>query len=213
MMRLVATGTAVTALLFSGVVHGLWTGRWAGAEDLDAALAQLQTVPLTVGDWRGQDVKQTKARGAEAIVSLSRRYVHRGTGQAVTVLLACGRPGPVSIHTPDVCYAASGFEVEPPTRREVSAGDGQAADFLTARLSKTKATEQTFLRIYWSWHADGGWQVPDNPRLAFSSQRRLYKLYVIREMARANEPLEGDPCAAFLSVLLPELKRGLFNPS
>jgi hypothetical protein len=212
MVRLFATGAAVTALLFSGVVHGLWTGRWDSVEDLQAALTQLQGLPLAIGEWRGEDLKQSAPRG-EAIVVLARRYLHRGTGQAVTILLACGRPGPVSIHTPDVCYAASGYEVESPTRREVPAGDGLTAEFFTARLTRTRATEQTFLRIYWSWHAAGAWQVADNPRLAFSSQQRLYKLYVLREMARPNESLEGDPCAAFLSVLLPELKRGLFNPS
>jgi hypothetical protein len=208
MMRLVLTGSAVAALLFSGVVHGLWTDRWAPAEDLEAELARLRAVPLAVGAWQGQDLKEQKKPDGEGVVSLSRRYVHRGTGQAVTVLLACGRPGPVSIHTPDVCYAASGYEVEPPQRY---AAPGGSAEFFASRLSKKKAAEQTWLRILWSWNAGGAWQVADNPRLAFAKGGRLYKLYLIREMARPSEALDSDPCVTFLPALLPALQKELID--
>ena len=43
------------------------------------------------------------------------------TGKVVTLFLACGRAGPVCTHTPDVCYAGSGYEVEKPKRFQFAA--------------------------------------------------------------------------------------------
>jgi hypothetical protein len=211
MMRLVATTSAVAVLFLSGLVHGLWTDRWAAAEDLDGDLAELRSLPLTIGDWQGEDLQPKKQGGSEGLVSLARRYVNRGTGEVVSILLACGRPGPISIHTPDVCYAASGYEVEKPARFTVkAAGQAPAAVFFTSRLVKTRAAEQTRLRIFWAWAAGGAWQVADNPRLEFASQRRLYKLYLLHELSRGGDSPERDACAALLPVLLPELQRTLF---
>jgi len=212
MTRLVATTSAVLALLFSGVVHGLWTDRWTAAEDQDSILARLQAVPLAVGPWQGEELKTRKTGGSEGLVSITRRYVQRSTGQGVTILLACGRPGPVSIHTPDVCYAASGYEVETAAQFEFpEKGGQQAAQFLTARLRKKKTTEETWLRIFWSWGAGGTWQVTDNPRVTFAGQPQLYKLYVLRDMARPSEPLATDACVAFLSQFVPVLHSELFE--
>jgi hypothetical protein len=211
MTRLLATTAAVLALMFSGVVHGLWTDRWADPEDQNEALARLQAVPMIIGEWQGEELK-TGQDGEEGLVSVSRRYVRRGTDQAVTVFLACGRPGPVSVHTPDVCYAASGYVVEAPARFEVTTKPGQVpTQFFTSRLSKKKATEETWLRIFWSWGSAGAWQVTDNPRLAFAGQRQLYKLYVLHEMNRPEETPAGDVSIAFLSQLLPELEKNLFE--
>jgi hypothetical protein len=209
MMRLCLTGWAVAALLLCGLVHGLRTDRWASAEDLDAELARLRAVPLDLGDWRGEDLTARRQPGGEGVVSLSRRYVHRPTGRSVTVLLASGRPGPVSIHTPDVCYAASGYKGEKPTRYEAPGGGA----FFTARFGKKKEAEQTWLRVFWSWNAGDGWQVSDNPRMTFAFRGRLYKLYLIRELARPDEPPDRDPCTVLLPALLPQLQRELFERS
>ena len=45
-----------------------------------------------------------EAAAAELEGWLARRYLHRRTGVVVHVLLLCGRPGPLSVHTPEVCY-------------------------------------------------------------------------------------------------------------
>jgi hypothetical protein len=41
----------------------------------------------------------------------------------------------------------------------------------------------------------------------------LYKLYLLREMTRADAGTADDPCREFLSELLPELRRTLFPPA
>src|SRR5262249_26693898 len=123
-----------------------------------------------------------------------------------------GRPGPVSIHTPDVCYGASGYTVgansQFTTPADVAAPPAQ---FKTALMSQTKVAGQTQLRIFWSWSANGTWQVPDDARSAFARHPVLYKLYLVRELMNANEPVEEDPCVELMRQLLPELKRSVFN--
>src|SRR4051812_21450508 len=102
MKRYLPVIAAVVVLLFSGLVHGIWTERWTGREDLKAAAARLHQLPRKLGDWEGEDL-QTASRSANGLTgALSRRYVHRPTGRTVTIFVGCDRPGPVSIHTPDV---------------------------------------------------------------------------------------------------------------
>ena len=54
-------------------------------------------------------------------------------------------------------------------------------------------------------------QVADNPRWAFAGEKVLYKLYLIRELAEPNEPLETDACVEFMCELLPALKNAVLN--
>ena len=43
----------------------------------------------------------------------------------VGVLLLCGRPGPVSVHTPDLCFPGAGFqEAGEPTRCPIPGSPG-----------------------------------------------------------------------------------------
>jgi hypothetical protein len=200
-------------LLSAGVVHGLWTNRWAEQGDLERATARLPGVPLTFGGWRGQDLELPKDARSALAGSIARRYVHPSTGKTVTLYIGCGRPGPTSVHTPDVCYAGTGFRSEAPQRYLLPAAAGQAGgEFWTAHFQKTQAAAQSHLRIFWAWRGEGAdrWQVSDNPRVTFARYSVLFKLYVLREMASPTEPLADDPCLDFLKALLPELDRQLF---
>ena len=129
------------------------------------------------------------------------------TGNAVTVYLACGRGGPASIHTPDVCYAASGYKVGREVRHALEPG----ADFLTADLRKPSAPEQPALRIFWSWNCRGPWQIADSPRFAFARRPLLYKLYLIGELGSAK--IDEDSCMELARHLLPELRANVLSLS
>ena len=213
MFRIVLTISAGLVLVASGVVHGIRTDRWTkNPAEVAEAAGRLATVPLTVGAWDGSDwdMKDDSARLGLAGV-LARRYTNRETGKVISIYLACGRPGPVSIHTPDVCYPADGYhEVEPPRRISLAADDRSAAEFWTARYKRQRPDAQSDLRIFWAWHTSAGWQVADNPRTAFFRESVLHKLYVIRELASAKEPAEQDVCAEFVRELLPVLQEQLF---
>jgi hypothetical protein len=120
----------------------------------------------------------------------------------------------VSIHTPDVCYTASGFkEVEKQeyTLPVKSAAAGSA--FYTARYHREKAGDRSQMRIFWSWSSGEKWEVAANPRLAFVNRPILYKLYVLRDTGAGPQPLQGDPCLEFMEQLLPALQREVLPKS
>jgi hypothetical protein len=207
--------TALTVVLATGLVHGLWTQRWSNGGDLGAARARLEHVPLTLGDWHGTALELDAATLARAEVAgyFWRRYLHQGDGRTVTALVLCGRFGPLSVHTPEVCYGAIGFQpMEPPQRVAVPLGPSdKPAEVWTARFEKQGPVPE-YLRVFWGWSAGDGWQAPDNPRFTFRAAPVLYKLYVVREMARPDEPLDGDGGVALLRRLVPVLDAAFAGP-
>jgi hypothetical protein len=200
---------AVSALLVvaTGAVHGYWTGRWdaAGIGAVDAAA--LEQIPMQLGEWQGQPL-ELNAREAESYSAvLYRRYIHQRTGQTVFVVLVAGRPGPVSIHSPDYCYPASGYDPAAWVPYHLTAdATSTPAEFKTAVLTKTQAAGQSHVRVLWSWYAAGRWSVPDNPRLAFAGQPCLYKLHVVREAGAEDSP-DGDPSVELLREILAAFQR------
>src|SRR5438105_7726947 len=100
MSRVCPLLTVFAVVASSGALHGVRTNRWAPSGALERATARLADLPMTVGDWDGQadELDARQAALAEVSGSVLRRYVNRRTGAVVSVLLVCGRPGPVSLH-------------------------------------------------------------------------------------------------------------------
>ncbi|MCI0638809.1 MAG: EpsI family protein [Gemmataceae bacterium] len=208
MRQILLTMVGLALLVSTGVVHGLWTDRWEDRQDLTQAGDALKRLPLSIGDWDGEDMEVEQDSRLALAGSLTRRYRNRNTGQSLTIYIGCGRPGPVAVHTPDVCYAGAGFEVERPKAHTVSSAKGKSlGDFWTARILRQRADGQSQQRIFWSWHAAGQWRVADNPRLAFAGEKILHKLYVLRDLPNADEPLDADYCVEFLRVLVPAMQK------
>jgi hypothetical protein len=210
-------------LISYGIAEGLWTHRWFASAELEQATARLARVPRVVGDWEGTDQELDARTIAVADLSgyVMRRYVNRRTGAAVSMLLVCGRPGPTAQHTPEVCYVGAGFTAkEAPTHAAISipppltkgglGGVEAPADFWLAHYNKGGPTPEA-LRIYWAWNATGTWQASAKPRFEFAHRAALYKLYVVRQLSKANEPLTDEPATQFLEVFLPIVHRALFG--
>ncbi|MFL5242844.1 MAG: exosortase-associated EpsI family protein [Gemmataceae bacterium] len=211
MFRILCIFTALTTVIGTGLVHGYWTGRWETDSERERAAMPLDDIALNLGDWQGADREPTSRAPEPMLGYLHRAYKNRKTGAVVYVSLVYGRHGPVSIHTPDVCYDASGFRVG---QRSPFTAPGTAAELFTADAVKKRSDNQTVQRIFWSWNAGGRWQVADSPRLAFARYPMLYKLYLVREMNAVGEPLDDDPCVDLLRLLLPEMQRVLgFRPT
>jgi hypothetical protein len=214
MKRTLITASAVAAILVSGIVHGIWTGRWEITDEPGASVARLPNVSMDLGDWQGETLAAESQQLGDASGCLLRRYTNRFTGAAVTMFLVCGRPGPVAIHPPDSCYAAGGYQVLTPSKFKVPVdGDATPSEFRVARMRKKRASEQSQVRIYWSWNEGAGWRVPANPRWTFASARVLFKLYLVRELVDLEESLDDDPCIDLMHRLLPELDKVLFTRS
>jgi hypothetical protein len=208
MKRWFAAIMGSAALVICGIVHGYWTDRWSPPVETAQAAQRLDAIPLEMGDWDGETI-EVKAGEAGAGVAgcIKRRYVHRKTGAAVSLFLVCGRSGPVSIHTPDVCYGASGFTVNNRDRYESRFGDSMWKTDAT----RASATEETRLRLYWGWSNGSSWTAADDPRVHFVRSPVLHKLYVVRELSGLNQSNQSEPCEEFLQTLLPVLRKTLFT--
>jgi len=203
---------AATATLFVGVgVASVFTMP-AGAESAKQAQARLDSVPLEVGAWVGADVPPTEQhtkymKVAEADASLNRLYTHATTKQVVAVSILYGNQGAMCAHDPNTCYAGSGFN---------ASGAAVPKSFPTAdatlKLGRFEKGDPapTGLDVCWGFTADGGWQAPDSPRLAFAGRSMLYKLYAQTGVpVGVHRPDADDPLLEFLTVFLPKLRVAL----
>jgi hypothetical protein len=215
MTRALPQVAALAIMITSGVVHGFWTGRWSTSPEFQARVHALERVPKSFGDWKGEDqpLDDRSIERAGIAGYIMRNYVnsHR---ESITVLLICGRPGPISVHTPEVCYAGAGYE--PTTeRREVliKPDSGQRpGDLFVTDFSKPGPISLEFLRVFYGWNSGQSWKASNSPRVAFGGGPALYKLYIIRPMVQADEPLANDLGVRFAQAFLPELEKSLLSP-
>lgn len=207
---------AVVLIALTGLVHGLWTNRWSENQELLKAKATLAQISLPLGDWQGREQQQIDAARLEqaGIVGHVRRvYAHQEHEQSIGMLLMCGEPGPISVHTPETCYRGAGYEIVGEAQRvKVQLPQGQSAELFTARFHKPRSSGTPPLRIFWTWNAGEGWQAPQLPRFTFRKAKALYKLYAIREMTSVQESIQDDSIIPFLEQALPQLQKELFLP-
>jgi hypothetical protein len=199
-------------LVVSGVVNGLWTNRWTVSAAVESATARLAHVPEKVGDWEAHPLELDPRQLTVAEVSghVGRRYVNRHNGQEVSLILLCGRSGPLSVHQPDVCYTGAGYQLAAGPEKWQAPPDaaGNQYEFWVARFTRP-GSEAAPLRVFWAWSGEGDWRAADKPRLAFGGRAALYKFYAVQRMSRPDEPLDESSGREFLRVLLPELRRCL----
>ncbi len=168
-----------------GVVHGIFTDRWAPSGQLQAALEGVPRVPMQFGSWKGEelpvDLSDLDRMGIKGC--LMRQYRNPDNRETVSLLIVCGRGGPICVHTPDICYVNAGYkQISNEEQRVIESSDGRKAAFIEARFGKPDGVVPTQLEILWAWSRDGiEWQTPENPRLSLARSPALYKLYVVRE--------------------------------
>src|SRR5579871_2808441 len=134
-MRTLILVAGIGLLLGSGYLNSRWSDQRFSPTVLEDATARMDAIPHVLGDWRGEDrpmeARVLKASGAQGM--LRRNYVNEKTGASIDILVVCGRPGPVAVHPPEVCYEGNGNEVGEPSERAIELGQ-QTAQFKTMRV-------------------------------------------------------------------------------
>ncbi|MCA9051174.1 MAG: exosortase-associated EpsI family protein [Planctomycetaceae bacterium] len=208
-MKFIApAAVAAVLLLATGYVHGILSGRWGDPEALARGVEHLKQIPSQLSGWTGTDMEipETQLTIGQIRGYVSRRYEHED-GSQVDVLLLCGRPGPISVHTPDVCFRGAGFQLVQDTEYHLTKGD-RTADLVVGDFKKEGAGGASDgIRVFWGWMDPSGTiSAPQNPRMAFAGQSCLYKVYVIRPLQQVGEQIsEDDQCVRLLNALLPRL--------
>jgi hypothetical protein len=210
MMRFLPWLVAFLLLGAAGVVHDWRTDRWSLSDEPAASAAKLDGLPLTLGAWQGEEEKMDDEQVALAEIAgyKLRTYRHSSSGRVARVMIACGRPGPLSVHTPDICMGGAGFTTSGDQSYEVKFnGNLPAAVMKVGRFTRDAGPAGTVEHhILWAWSADGNWSTPENPRLTFARCPALFKLYVTIESARPGEPLDkNDPRLELIPLLLNNL--------
>jgi Protein of unknown function (DUF3485) len=209
---------ATVLLLFGGAVHGIRAPRSRVGPELAQAVARLDRVATKIGDWVGVSLERDAKSSARVGIrgGLLRRYTNRRNGKVVTLLIVTGLPGPLSVHTPDVCYTSAGYElVGVRMRFGLPASAGQLADeFWKIRMREVGTTAPELLDVHYAWSATGEWRAPvRDPRFEFASYPFLYKLYVLHRHLSSDDYQAEEPGAEFLRDLTPALKESLFRSS
>lgn len=179
----------------------------ADAELLKQASEQVLRFPMVIGDWTGKDIlgedEDAMRRGGGARY-VSRTYQSKGSPETLSVLLMCGKPGPLSVHTPEVCYAGASFSPDPDQRKWKPTEESE----FTWQTFTSRTEGSPNLEIAWAWSLDGRWQCPSVPRLTFGRQPYLYKLYVVRTCFRESSP--SPLMNQLLAEFVPKLRQTVF---
>jgi hypothetical protein len=211
-MRTAPACACVLAVVLSGVAHGLYSDRWQTAPDVRDVQPRLDRLPTTIGTWTAKDdplSDDVLDRGAIRAY-LSRKYRDAASGQTVQVIVVAGRPGPISVHTPDVCFQGAGFEMV--SSPETLAVGTTGARLWTATFAKPNAPVPESMLVSWSWNGGNGWEALDHrsARVRYAFRPVLYKLYLLTEPPLTRTGSAGPGVLeAFASQLLPELNRVL----
>jgi hypothetical protein len=190
------------------------TNRWVDSVELEQAVLALDRIPMIVGDWEGRalTLDPRHVKRAEIGGYVHRMYTNRRDGASVAVLLVCGRPGPVSVHSPEVCYGGAGYALSrsPTTSLVRSAGSPEPAEFWVGKFVKQGSTLPENIHVLCSWKKPNGtWTAPANPRLTFAGSSVLYKIYVVRTATSDSNSAPDDPSVELIERLLPVLDNAL----
>lgn len=208
-MQKFAMAAAVVLVMVSAVVAGVLTNRWGLSMSTGEAAARLAEVPVELEGWEVKELELDDAvvRQGEIAGYLHRRYVHRRTGAILTALVLCGRPGPISVHAPTVCYTNSGWH-QKGTSKYARPGEPFAFDVL--EMTKPSIAGASQLRLYLAMGSRGNWHVPPRPRVAYAGQASLFKVYIIQEGLRLGDDPTKGPATELIAALMPKLQEKLF---
>lgn len=205
---LVAIILTVGLTFASGILQGRMSRRWGAEVVLAEAGTRLGQLPNQFGEWKlkeNQPLGEYAERVLECSGYVNRVYVRETTGESVTVAVIVGPAGPISVHTPDICYS-SRDHVALGNRQRASVADRSEDQFWKIRF-ETTGLHKDQLEVYYAWNSGTGWNASDEPRLSFAGQPYLYKLQLATYLPPATSADETtarrDVAQEFLAQFLP----------
>ncbi len=210
----------LAATVFCGLVQGRWTYRWGMPSQSVASGAMLEKIPVVIGDWRmksDNDVSQEVLDTLQCTGHVFRTYVNDKTQEQIQVAILVGPAGPISVHTPEICYNGQNFEAS--TEREeipigpeslkagASAGEltegVHAGDSFWGLVFRTADVHAAPMSVYYAWSDGETWRATDQPRHSFAGIPNLFKVQVAGLMSGAAVlGTSSDPCYCFLNDFL-----------
>ena len=192
------------AVVVGGVVHGKLTQRWGPGNDLVLAAAALDSFPDAFGPWRLHDSAEMSDRVVEMLQCaghVNRTYVNLDTAEQVNVAVIVGPPGPIAVHTPEICYSSRTYKIDEAAKKmTLSQQDAGHSFWLTKFRSKQPGGENLY--VGYAWTTDGIWHASDSPRYEYGGKPFLFKIQLAGSPLRSSEKLSDDLISRFLDALL-----------
>jgi len=212
-----ASALLLVGTIAGGLIQGRPSHRWGPRGDSHLATEQLrQSLPSRVGSWRLQresPIEETVLKMLQCSAYISRVYEHDQTGDMVAVAVLLGPFGPISVHTPELCYSANNYSVTR-ERKAVSITDqsGEKHTFWESHL-RSNGLEGESLRVIYGWTTNGQWKAAERPRFEFAGVPHLYKLQLVGDLTFQRGGKEFDPCEDFLTSFAVQLRPQLVASS
>jgi hypothetical protein len=201
--------------LFTGLMHGKLTNRWGVPKDMKEAAARFEKIPSQFGDWRLATQDELPDRVIELLDCeghLNATFVNDTTGEIVNMFIVLGPPGPISVHTPEVCYSSKDHTItEDRVAVAIEGPEGTENEFWALTLRSNKVTAD-IIRVYYGWGNELVWTAPYSPRISFGGESLLYKIQLAAHLPPDTDLETNDSCKNFLEAFVPALNPVLLAP-
>jgi hypothetical protein len=202
----------LSATLVVGVVQGRMTDRWGVRPDARHAADQLRPeLPAECGSWKMREPPLTLQPEVIKILQnpayLNRVYVHQQTGDEVKIFVLVGHPGPVSVHTPEVCYSSRDYTMSGDRQRaSVKLSTGDTHEFWELPLKPNGSVRGDAIRVFYGWSTGAKWEAAEHPRFGYGGLPHLYKLQMSVHTSPGSKAKGFDPGQDFLASFLVQLQ-------
>ena len=205
----------LAATLASGWWHGQFVNRWRSPGALDAAAGKLgKELPPRLGPWRmaktlklDRDVQRT----LQCAGHLLGIYTNDQTGETMTVAVLAGPSGPLTAHTPEVCFPGSDYELAADKKRFAVIDEHQRQHTLWQIHANARDATRPNLRVLYGWSRGGSWEAVRGPRFALAGLPLLYKVQIAASPLDPGTQQATDPAQDFLARFLAQLQPRLIS--
>jgi hypothetical protein len=209
-LSLIGITALVAVTLGAGWVHGRMTNRWGIAPDSNLAAARLrQPLPDRVGSWklvREADLEPEVVRMLQCPASVSRVYEHEQTGDVISVAVLLGPPGPISVHTPEICYSSHDYAITKDREKTTLTDAANHEHSLWEVRMKSNRIDGAQLRVLYGWTTGERWLAAEYPRFGYGGVSHLYKLQLASGASAAEALEDFDPAKDFLQQFVVQLQ-------
>jgi hypothetical protein len=199
--RWLSLAAAVLITLAGGVLYGSYSQRWNPPAELAVAAADLEMFPLEIGRWKASDelpIEEEARKMLECAGSVNRRYINQDSGDSIRMVVLVGPPGPIAVHTPEICYSSRDYEINGDrTETILEASPGRQHSFWRVDFAPRNALADG-LRVYYAWTSDRIWKASGSPRFEYAGEPLLYKIQLATPVTDHLNDNGLDPGRQFL---------------